>query len=140
MAISKSLVNYEANPNDIATSATVAPITKPTQGAACEGDTRVRSYSEEEPGLPSPCLRFAAKRGSSAVSSHISTVSDPAKFILLDSVLQWNGIEKFNVLIIRWRNGQYQLLNHRFHYRSVKIFIIWNNGMDGACGLHSPHL
>ena len=42
MAISKSLVIYEANPNDIATTATVAPITKPTQGAACEGDTRVR--------------------------------------------------------------------------------------------------
>ena len=44
MAISKSLVIYEANPNDIATPATVAPITKPTQGAACEGDTRVRGY------------------------------------------------------------------------------------------------
>ena len=44
VAISKSLVIYEANPNDIATTATVAPITKPTQGAACEGDTRVRCY------------------------------------------------------------------------------------------------
>ena len=44
VAISKSLVIYEANPNDIATPATVAPITKPTQGAACEGDTRVRGY------------------------------------------------------------------------------------------------
>ena len=42
VAISKSLVIYEANPNDIATMDSVAPITKPTQGAACEGDTRVR--------------------------------------------------------------------------------------------------
>ena len=41
------MVSYEANPNDIATTttvATVAPITKPTQGEACEGDTRVRGY------------------------------------------------------------------------------------------------
>ena len=43
MVISKSLVIYEANPNDITTRETVAPITKPTQGAACEGDTRVRT-------------------------------------------------------------------------------------------------
>ena len=32
---------FEANPNDMTTSEAVALITKPTQGAACEGDTRV---------------------------------------------------------------------------------------------------